>query len=94
MLWAIVLAACGSGSADDNPGEQLYQRLCASCHGVELEGGSGPPLGPDSPSAGRSDATLREAITEGMVGMPGFGNSLNDEQVGLLVEFLRARQGT
>ena len=56
---ALTLAACGDpGSGDGPPGETLYQRACATCHGADgsgrmpgfppLQGSEWLALGPDA----------------------------------------------
>jgi mono/diheme cytochrome c family protein len=69
-----------AGDADD-----LFARLCATCHGAEGEGGAGPPLTALSLS-GDELATL---IGEGRGGMPGFGSELAAETLGGLVEYVQ-----
>jgi mono/diheme cytochrome c family protein len=45
-------------------GEQLYQRLCVSCHGTALEGGGGPPLTGDGFLAVWSARTLADLVNK------------------------------
>lgn len=71
FFMAMVLAACGGGNdgnngnngGDNEEAEQLYEQSCASCHGDDLEGESGPEL--DSIGADMSKDDIREQIDEG-----------------------------
>ena len=73
-------------------GAELYDTNCASCHGSSLEGGVGPRLDAGSESAEETDSRLTARIHDGKGAMPAFGGSLTDEQIDLLVEFLRESQ--
>jgi mono/diheme cytochrome c family protein len=52
----------------------------------------GPALGSGSNSAARPDEYLRVTITEGRGRMPSFSSVLTDDQVDLLIEYLREEQ--
>lgn len=54
----------GGGEVDLANGEELFQGNCASCHGGELEGGTGPAL------EGVSADEVESAIQEGPGSMP------------------------
>src|SRR5690625_7237961 len=44
---ALILGACGGDSneeAEAAPGETIYKKNCASCHGQNIDGGAGPSL--------------------------------------------------
>ena len=77
------------GAAPDVTGEELYGELCAVCHGVEGEGGAGPPL----TAMALSDDELSTVIAEGQGSMPGFSDQLSAEGVADLVEYLAAAFG-
>lgn len=83
-------------------GERIYQNACAVCH----EAGSGPTLFGVKPLLGQntnlhaaSPDNLIQVILNGIQApaddalgyMPGFGNSLDDRQIGDLIDYLRAR---
>lgn len=83
-------------------GERIYQNACAVCH----EAGSGPTLFGAKPLLGQntnlhaaSPDNLIQVILNGIQApaddalgyMPGFGNSLDDRQIGDLIDYLRAR---
>jgi mono/diheme cytochrome c family protein len=93
VVMFLVLSACSVGRpADDASGEEIYQQLCANCHGDNLNGGIGPPLGPGSNTANQADAFLEFTIMNGRGRMVSFSSSLNDEQLDRLVVYLREEQ--
>lgn len=53
---------------DSGDGEEVYQESCASCHGDDLEGESGPAL--DTVGADMSKDEILDQIEEGGDGMP------------------------
>jgi len=73
-------------------GADLYEDNCSSCHGSSLEGGVGPRLDAGSESAEETDSRLTARIHDGKRAMPAFGGSMTDEQIELIVEFLRESQ--
>jgi polyvinyl alcohol dehydrogenase (cytochrome) len=75
-------------SGDDGPdGRELYQARCASCHGGNGEGSSGPSL------AGVADRLTIEdhvaVVRDGRGEMPGWDGSLSDEEIEAVVEYER-----
>jgi mono/diheme cytochrome c family protein len=82
-----------SRPADDATGEEIYAQLCSNCHGDDLGGGLGPPLGPGSNAAGESDEFIEFTIVNGRGRMPSFSSSLDAEQLDRLVEHIRGEQG-
>jgi mono/diheme cytochrome c family protein len=90
----LVVSACSIGRvADDAACDEIYRQLCAGCHGADLNGGIGPPLGPGSNTAGRPREFLEFTVIHGRGRMPSFSSSLNDEQLERLVSYLREEQG-
>ena len=79
-------AACAPTELVDASGAQIYEQLCARCHGVELEGGSAPPMD----IAGATDEELATVIRQGEGTMPSYENTLSDAQVARVVDFLRS----
>ncbi len=93
MVSLLVLSACSVGRpADDATGDEIYRQLCVRCHGADLKGGIGPPLGPRSNAATQPDAFLEFTIVYGRGAMPSFSSSLNDQQVDRLVAYIREEQ--
>lgn len=93
LVVALGLAACGVGRPpEDATGGEVYRLLCANCHGSDLSGGLGPPLGSDSPSAAQPDAFLEVSIMRGRGRMPSFSTSLNEDQLARLIDYIREVQ--
>jgi len=90
LVIVVGAAACGPG-AEGKFGQELYEHSCASCHGSDLQGWIGPPLGPGSGAVELTDEQLAGATRIGPGAMPGFAR-LTDEQIESLVEYLRLRQ--
>ena len=76
-------------------GRDLFNMACATCHGLDLQGGEvAPELGPGSDAEEESDDRLRMRITNGKDEMPAFGGTLDEAQIRSIVEYLReAQQG-
>ena len=77
----------------DLDGGELYAIGCSFCHGIDLEGNVGPPLGAGSDAAFSDDAFLEERIREGIGEMPAFGRVFTDDQIESIIDFLREEQG-
>lgn len=86
---AVLLAGCGQSSTD---GSVLYSSVCATCHGADLGGGSGPAIDGSSPAASKTDGELLSVIQFGARGMPS-ARGLTDEQLDALVDYVRQEQG-
>ena len=69
----------------------LYQELCASCHGANLEGASAPNLSDDNWEYGGSDEDILRAINVGIeeAGMPSFQDALAPGQDRELLALIR-----
>ena len=75
-------------------GAVLYDKLaCLSCHGKNLEGGTGPCLTDAVWSRGGSDAEILKTLTDGSSakGMPAYGALLPEEDRKALLAFIRSR---
>ena len=74
----------------------LYRQNCAGCHGADGVKGVATPIGLPEYQALVDDATLRNAIANGVPGtsMPGFsrpsGGSLTDRQIDAVVRGIRS----
>ncbi|MGH3111805.1 MAG: cytochrome c oxidase subunit II [Gaiellaceae bacterium] len=74
--------------AGDSPlGEEVWEGVCAKCHGIAGEGGIAPRI------AGSPTLTDREALEElvrnGRRLMPPVGSEWTDDQIDALVDYLR-----
>ena len=101
---AVYLRSLEEGAAD-NPswryplaaegltGRDIFILGCARCHGVNLEGTEdAPDLGQGSDAEEESDARLARRVREGKDEVPRFGGTLADEQIQLLIEYIRQVQ--
>jgi cytochrome c oxidase cbb3-type subunit 3 len=74
-------------------GGDLFNMACASCHGLDLQGGEvAPDLGPGSDAEEESNDRLSLRITNGKDEMPAFGGTLDETQIQSIVEYLREVQ--
>ncbi len=79
---------------EDFTGRELYILACSRCHGVDLEGREdiGPDIGSGSDAHEDSDSRVALRIREGKETMPRFGRILTDEQIDIVVAYLREVQ--
>lgn len=95
LLGAVFLVSCSFGRpAEEASGQQMYDQLCARCHGEQLEGRLGPALGAGSAMVGESDEFLRFSILNGRGSMPSFSSYLSDDQVDRIVDYIREAQSS
>jgi cytochrome c oxidase cbb3-type subunit 3 len=81
-------------------GQQLYRRQCASCHGINGEGGPGNDLIPAAPDLtdatwdhGSSDGAIFDSIRNGVApefNMVPFKDKLTDTDIWNVVNYLRS----
>ncbi|MDY0310244.1 MAG: cytochrome D1 domain-containing protein [Castellaniella sp.] len=89
----LILASSPASAATTSPDlattGQVYQTHCASCHGTQRLGGTGPALLPESLSRLRA-AEAREVILHGRPAsqMTGFATILSPQDIDRLVEYL------
>ena len=91
-LVGVVLTACSASVPENAGGEEIYLQLCARCHGEDLGGRVGPPLGPDSPVSEQPDEYLVFTIEHGRGRMPSFSSTLDERQVEELATYIRTVQ--
>ncbi|MBP1155918.1 MULTISPECIES: cytochrome c [unclassified Paenibacillus] len=100
---AVGLTACGGGSSDeaakppqaaDGGGtvnaEAIYRSNCVTCHGADLTGGSGPNL--QKVGARLSKDQIVAKIENGGAGMPAYKNTLEDNEIAALAEWLSTKK--
>ncbi len=92
-LVAVLLTGC-SDASEGKYGADLFGTTCAHCHGSDLAGGVGPPLGAGSGAASLTDEQIAGVIGVGPGAMPSFASRLTDEQVESLIDYLRERQAS
>ncbi|MBW3591495.1 MAG: c-type cytochrome, partial [Actinobacteria bacterium] len=88
----------------DASGEDIFNQMCASCHGAGGAGGSGPAMQGGSevqmfPDVAEHEAFVKEGSTPGQPygtsgmgtgAMPAWGGRLTDEQISAVVEYERS----
>lgn len=86
------LAASAEAADTNHAGKDLYQSLCAACHGEDLRGARGSSLVDEEKRHGRDRESLYRTIQEGIVakGMPGFRDLLTETQINQLIDFIDA----
>lgn len=74
-------------------GEQVYQKECASCHGIKGEGITGPALGNQSALAHNTDDFIRHAIRYGRQDTPmqPYKDKLSSDDINNITAFLRSK---
>lgn len=96
LIWllfpAILLVGCAERPDPDASGEEIYSQLCARCHAGDLSGGIGSALGAGSDLVAQPDEYLRLSISRGIGRMPSFGNTLSEEQIERVIDFIRLKQ--
>lgn len=68
-------------------GRTEYQGVCATCHGMQGQGGYGKPL--STSSLVTSKAALEEIVRNGRNLMPPVGNTWTEAQIDALVQYTR-----
>lgn len=89
-LFAVAMGvAAALAGGQSQAGEALYRTHCASCHGADRLGGSGPALLPDNLGRLRP-AQAEDVIREGrpQTQMPGFGEILAADEIAALAGFV------
>ena len=104
LFVALLSCAVGSGCkrrqiASDTHAEaqHLFDSTCATCHGRDGRGGVPAAEGLPAPrnfhdaafQTSRTDAELKRALVSGKGPMPPFGALFDDEQLTLLVAYIR-----
>ncbi len=87
---AVLALMLGSGAVSAQTAAEDYGRLCASCHGAERLGGTGPALIPQTLGRMRGPK-LGSVITNGREAtqMPAYGEVLGAERIAALVDYLK-----
>jgi mono/diheme cytochrome c family protein len=96
------LAGCNQLFPHRSPGEVLYRKHCAECHGMDARGNTPRYMG--NPYADLRDNTWRTAsadegpiqalIESGVFGeMPAFGDRLSSEEIRQVTYYLKVLRG-
>ncbi len=82
--------AAPSGDAELVAGQQVFASQCASCHGVQGQGGRGTQLSDGSVlSAYPNPADQLDLVVNGRGQMPAYGKRLSEEQLAAVVRYTR-----
>jgi mono/diheme cytochrome c family protein len=100
LLAAAALAAGCELFPERSPGEKLWRKYCAECHGLTGAGNTPRYMGKvyadlldDTWRVGGETSTLRESTRTGFFGeMPAF-DQLSDEEIRQVVDYLRELRG-
>ncbi len=93
LVLSLTVAACVEPLPEDATGEEIFQATCAGCHGPNLQGRTGPPLGEGSPSSDLERDYFVETVTNGRGRMPSFDDVLSDDQIERVVDYILSEQG-
>src|SRR5262247_1064623 len=76
------LLALSQNPTDIQQGKQLFEGLCADCHGFEGTGGRAPSLNRPTLTRAQDDESLRGIIRDGIAdrGMPRVRRTTDNEQ--------------
>ena len=82
----------GSGSSTQStPGARIFVANCASCHGADGAGGTGPQLaGGAAVKRFPTVAGQIRFVTDGSGAMPAFGGQLSPAEIREVVEYTRS----
>jgi mono/diheme cytochrome c family protein len=93
---AALTAACGGGGTDTaarpTTGKGIYLANCATCHGVDGQGGVGPRLAGVATRYPDVDTQIA-LVTNGLNRMPAFGGRLDPTEIRTVVEYTRTDLG-
>jgi mono/diheme cytochrome c family protein len=93
-------ALASENAAQVAAGAQLWSLNCATCHGAQGEGGTGPALNSKEFLESVSDEQMHGIVAGGIPGtaMPAwldeFGGPLTHQQIAALVAYIRSWQAT
>jgi cbb3-type cytochrome c oxidase subunit III len=91
---AYVGAVAGTGVSAEEPtdGKSIFTANCASCHTLSDAGTSGA-VGPNLDDVGPSKETVTQIVTNGRGAMPSFADSLDQQQIDAVAEYVSGVAG-
>ena len=101
LLASFLLAGCRQAEPDDKGDDdsdqraiEIYDQYCSNCHGKDLRGGNAQSLLDGVWQFGDGSGYVTRNIKYGIphLGMPSYENSLDDEEIKLLVDYLYEEQ--
>lgn len=94
--WCLLLTlyTANTATADIQEGEKIYQAICFTCHGKDLEGGTGHNLKDSVWLYGGEPETILANIKKGFPekGMMAFGSIYSEAQLKSVVEYIQSKQ--
>jgi mono/diheme cytochrome c family protein len=91
LLAALALPLpCAAAALEEPQVEALYETQCASCHGADRLGGTGPALLPENLGRLRPEEA-QDVIARGRIAtqMPGFADALSAEEIAALAAYIQ-----
>ncbi len=101
LILPVLLVGCKPAMADGNGNDgsdqgakEIYDQYCSNCHGKDLRGGNAQSLLDGVWQFGDGSGYVTRNIKYGIphLGMPSYENSLDDEEIRLLVDYLYEEQ--
>lgn len=101
ILLPLLFSACTQVKADgkgalnqDQKAKEIYDQYCSNCHGTDLRGGNAQSLLDGVWQFGDGQGYVSRNIKFGIphLGMPSYEESLSDQEIRLLVDYLYAEQ--
>lgn len=91
VLFTLTALAIAAVASAQNRGEAIYLEKCASCHGVNLQGGNAQSMVDGFWQFGGGDGELHRNIKFGIsaVGMPAYNATLSDDDIRSVIGFIR-----
>jgi len=101
LIFPLILSACKQTPAEeeaaidpDQRATEIYDQYCSNCHGTDLRGGNAQSLLDGVWKFGDGQGYVSRNIKFGIphLGMPSYEQSLTDQELDLLVDYLYAEQ--
>jgi mono/diheme cytochrome c family protein len=89
ILFAVIAGTTTGAHGQQAETDAIYQQHCAACHGADRLGGVGPALLPENLKRLRKKKAVR-VIAKGRAAtqMPGFGETLSEQQIAALTSYI------
>jgi glucose/arabinose dehydrogenase len=101
LIFPLILSGCKQAIAEENvevdqdqKAKEIYDKYCSNCHGTDLRGGNAQSLLDGIWQFGDGQGYVSRNIKYGIphLGMPSYEQSLTDQEIKLLVDFLYEEQ--
>ena len=94
LVLTVGTAGCGGGGeAQPTTGKGIYEAHCATCHGVDGQGGVGPELAGVVATKYPNVEDQIAVVTNGKGEMPSWRGQLTTEEIRKVVEYTRTGLG-